>query len=1317
MPSTTDMPLQMPTLRTPIRLEPSALHFMSSSMAKMGSTLTACRPSHSHLSEREIPPPPSPPKRPMSSSLPPPASIPAAVHSHSRSHSGSHILFHSSDDIDSDGDSVLHLDCDSPIHFHPDDHHESLSGPTYVNLHYAKNNPPPPAVSFEQRVGNPAQVHYQTVAEPSSSSSYHYLHALQNTNSSPFSLPYAYHPNYYGYGGMGGFFSSASSPPAMSQINTAGVVENSKASTSKATPPPPSPPRRTTWDFLNPFESFDSYYPPYTPSRSSKEVREDEGIPDLEEDELEVIKEAYGDQKTLNSTSAVAVPEYASKGTPVLENEGPPNPETKGTPFPDSKGPLVPESKETIVAESKGTPLAEIKKVPVPNEEVFGSPVEGSRNLPRLKEDDKDVIEKSVVGATVQKPLEERRNHVAPQKYHDVSNVAIEIRIQFDRAAESTKELARMLEVGKRPYNRKNSACAESSRMMCVIPMSKDEDLDYEEDKVMSTGNLSSTLQKLYIWERKLLNEVKVEGKFSLLHDRNSEKLQLLDKKGAETHKIEAAQKLIRKLSTRIRLEIQFVSSISAKLNVLRDQEFWPQIDELIRGLVGMWKVMFECHQIHLQAISEANYLDSIASGAKLSDAHANAMLQLELHLLRWMGNFSSWINLQRNFVKSLNGWLVLCLHYEPEVTADGTPPYSPGRIGAPPLFLIFNSWSQALDRISEKEVLDAMQAFALSLQLLWQQNDVELRQKMILDSETDRLQKTREREAQLLSREMNALNKKLVLPEVKRKWLTVVQHTKDYTKKPCDYRPAPGQAQASSGHVGLLDNMWRLWTHGLLVRFSGREGESMGCCCSSPTTVKKHSRQQQNQRRSFSVQQAPLATGAAGDAGNVPAFCEFSLAELKAATNGFSSENIVSESGDKAPNVVYKGWLQNNRWIAVKKFSKTAWPDPKQFAEEAWGVGKLRHRRLASLIGYCCDGDERLLVAEYMPNDTLAKHLFHCMSARAVCCSRALVCYRNHSCEQCCVRTHSVKMPQDSDPRLSCFGLVKNSRDGKSYSTNLAYTPPEYLRNGRVTPESVIFSFGTILLDLLSGKHIPPTHALDMIKGKNILFLMDSHLEGRYSTEDATALVDLASRCLQYEPRDRPNTKALVQTLTPLQTKTDVPSHAMLGMSKPEEAPQTPAHPISPMGDACSRMDLTAIHQILVITHYRDDEGSNELSFQEWTQQMRDMLEARKRGDFAFREKDFNAAIACYSQFVDAGMMISPTVYARRSLSHLMCDQSDAALRDAMQAQCIHPEWPTAFYLQAVALAKLSMHTDATDMLNEAASLEKKKADGSRAS
>ena len=112
-----------------------------------------------------------------------------------------------------------------------------------------------------------------------------------------------------------------------------------------------------------------------------------------------------------------------------------------------------------------------------------------------------------------------------------------------------------------------------------------------------------------------------------------------------------------------------------------------------------------------------------------------------------------------------------------------------------------------------------------------------------------------------------------------------------------------------------------------------------MGSCCSSlhaavthPENQNHRQQQQQRQRQSFSLQQqaAPAPVEAPGE---VSAFSEFSLAELKAATNGFSSENIVSESGEKAPNLVYKGRLQNRRWIAVKKFTKMAWPDSKQFA------------------------------------------------------------------------------------------------------------------------------------------------------------------------------------------------------------------------------------------------------------------------------------------------------------------------------------------------------------------------------------------------
>ncbi|OVA15552.1 Protein kinase domain [Macleaya cordata] len=448
--------------------------------------------------------------------------------------------------------------------------------------------------------------------------------------------------------------------------------------------------------------------------------------------------------------------------------------------------------------------------------------------------------------------------------------------------------------------------------------------------------------------------------------------------------------------------------------------------------------------------------------------------------------------------------------------------------------------------------------------------------------------------------------------------------------------------------------------------------------------------------------------------------FSEYSFEQLRLATSGFSPENIVSEHGEKAPNVVYKGKLPgSNRLVAVKRFTKSAWPDSRQFLEEARLVGLLRNERVANLIGCCCEGTERLLVAEFMPHETLAKHLFHWESQPMKWAMRLRVAlYLAQALEYCSskgralyhdLNAYRVLFDQDGNPRLSCFGLMKNSRDGKSYSTNLAFTPPEYLRTGRVTPESVVYSFGTLLLDLLSGKHIPPSHALDLIRGKNFLMLMDSCLEGHFSNDDGTELVRLASRCLQYEPRERPNAKSLVTALTSLQKETEVPSYVLMGI--PHGTASTEPLSLTPFGEACSRKDLTAIHEMLEKVGYRDDEGiANELSFQMWTNQMQETLNSKKHGDTAFRAKDFETAISCYTQFIDGGTMVSPTVFARRCLSYLMNGMAKEALGDAMQAQVISPEWPTAIYLQAAALFSLGMETDAQETLKDGTSLEAKR-------
>ncbi|GMH00525.1 hypothetical protein Nepgr_002364 [Nepenthes gracilis] len=453
----------------------------------------------------------------------------------------------------------------------------------------------------------------------------------------------------------------------------------------------------------------------------------------------------------------------------------------------------------------------------------------------------------------------------------------------------------------------------------------------------------------------------------------------------------------------------------------------------------------------------------------------------------------------------------------------------------------------------------------------------------------------------------------------------------------------------------------------------------------------------------------------------DIPAFHEYTYEQLKNATSGFSVDNIVSENGEKAPNVVYKGKLENQMRIAVKRFNKMAWPYSREFVEEARLVGQLRSSKLANLLGCCCTNDERLLVAEYMPHSTLAKHLFHwdtqpmkwAMRLRVVlhlaealeyCTSRGRALFHD-------LNAYRILFDGDSNPRLSCFGLMKNSKDGKSYSTNLAFTPPEYLRTGRITPESVIYSFGSLLLDLISGKHIPPSHALDLIHDRNLQMLTDSCLEGHISNDDVTELIRLASRCLQYEPQERPNARSLVAALALLQKETEVPSHLLLGIPHSNSS-----LPLSALGEACSRRDLTAIHEILEKIGYKDDEGvTNELSFQLWTDQMQQCLESKKQGDSTFRRKDYKSSIDLYTQFIDGGAMISPTVFVRRSLCHLMNDMPKEALDDAMQAQVVSPVWHIASYLQAAALFALGMENEAQTALKEGTALEAKRnnADG----
>ncbi|KAJ4898300.1 Protein kinase protein with tetratricopeptide repeat domain [Raphanus sativus] len=435
-------------------------------------------------------------------------------------------------------------------------------------------------------------------------------------------------------------------------------------------------------------------------------------------------------------------------------------------------------------------------------------------------------------------------------------------------------------------------------------------------------------------------------------------------------------------------------------------------------------------------------------------------------------------------------------------------------------------------------------------------------------------------------------------------------------------------------------------------------------------------------------------------DGSSCPSFREFSLEQLRVATDGFSAGNIVSEHNEKVPNIVYKGRLKDGRKIAVKRFQRLSWPDSSKFIEAAQAVGRCRSEYMANLIGCCSNGEKRPMKWEMR-----LKVALHTARALDYCNNKGLHLYHD-------LNTYRILFDKVGNPRLSCFGLMKSSREGRSYSTNLAFAPPEYLRLGIVMPESVIFSFGTLLLDLMSGRHIPPNHALDMFRGKNYLVLMDSALDGQYSDEDRTELIHLASRCLRFEPDERPSIKFLLMALSRLEKGEELFPNIKVDKNPtlPYTKPATKKKPLrlTPFGEACWRVDLSGIHELLEKLGYGEDVVvTNEFSFEMWTGRMQENTDYKKHGDAAFRAKDFETAIEFYTEFMSGASVVSPTVLTRRCLCYLMCDMFSEALTDAMQAQLASPEGSTALHLQAACLLKLGMVAEAKEALRHGSSLE----------
>lgn len=321
-----------------------------------------------------------------------------------------------------------------------------------------------------------------------------------------------------------------------------------------------------------------------------------------------------------------------------------------------------------------------------------------------------------------------------------------------------------------------------------------------------------------------------------------------------------------------------------------------------------------------------------------------------------------------------------------------------------------------------------------------------------------------------------------------------------------------------------------------------------------------------------------------------------FDLATITDATDNFSFNQKLGEGGF---GPVYKGTLPDGRQIAVKRLSAISRQGAREFKNEVKLIAKLQHRNLVKLLG-CCEGEEMMLIYEYLPNRSLDAFIFDgtrgklldwqnrfniiCGIARGLLYlhqdSRLRIIHRD-------LKASNVLLDEKMNPKISDFGMARTfGGDQSEGNTNrvvgtYGYMAPEYAIDGLFSVKSDVFSFGILVLEIISGKrnrglfHSNQNligHAWRLYAEGRPLDLIDPCLDGSCILSEVLRCIHLSFLCLQHHPENRPSMASVV---------------VMLGSEGPLPPPKQPGFLIdkNPFeGDSSSsKQELNSVNEITV--------------------------------------------------------------------------------------------------------------------------------------
>ncbi|CAD5179083.1 unnamed protein product [Musa acuminata subsp. malaccensis] len=283
-----------------------------------------------------------------------------------------------------------------------------------------------------------------------------------------------------------------------------------------------------------------------------------------------------------------------------------------------------------------------------------------------------------------------------------------------------------------------------------------------------------------------------------------------------------------------------------------------------------------------------------------------------------------------------------------------------------------------------------------------------------------------------------------------------------------------------------------------------------------------------------------------------------FDLLTIRLATANFSTENKIGEGGF---GTVYMGLLPDGREIAVKRLSNSSGQGLGELKNELVLVAKLQHRNLVKLLGVCLE-EEKMIIYEYVPNGSLDAFLFDPTRGQQLRwgirykiiagIARGLLYLHEESQLRIIhrdLKASNILLDAEMNPKISDFGLAKLFGGDQTQGTTsrvvgtFGYMAPEYAMQGKFSIKSDVFSFGVLVLEILTGRKNSSTYDSDVAedllsyiwekwRGGRAMEIVDPALGGRYQGGDVLRCVQIGLLCVQENPNDRPTMSTVVVML-----------------------------------------------------------------------------------------------------------------------------------------------------------------------------------------